>query len=40
MGYKERDKVFYLSPMSWKGEEQNVSLHSGTWDEHWVIKNE
>jgi hypothetical protein len=38
MGYKEGDKVFYLSLMSWKGKEQNVFLHSGTWDEHWVIE--
>ncbi len=40
MGYKERDKVFYLSLMSWKGKEQDVSLHSGTCDEHWVVENE
>ncbi len=39
MGYKQRDKVFYLSSMSSKGEEQNVFLHSGTWDEHWVVEN-
>ncbi len=40
MGYKEGDKVFYLSLMSQKDEEQDVSLHNGTWDEHWVIENE
>jgi hypothetical protein len=39
MGYKEGDKVFYLFPTSWKGEE-DVSLHNGTWDEHWVVENE
>jgi hypothetical protein len=34
MGYKEGDNVYYLSPTSWKGGEQDVSLHNGTWDEH------
>jgi hypothetical protein len=40
MGYREGDKVFFLFSTSWKGEEQNVSLHNGTWDEHWVVENE
>jgi hypothetical protein len=40
MRYTERDMVFYLSLTNWKGEEQDVSLHSGTWDEHWVVENE
>jgi hypothetical protein len=34
MGYKEGDKVFYLSLTSWKGEGHDVSSHNGTWDEH------
>jgi hypothetical protein len=40
MGYRVRDKVFYLFMMSWKGKEYDLSLHSRTWDEHWVIENE
>jgi len=40
MGYREGDEVFYLFPTSWKGEEQNVSLHIGTSNEYWVIENE
>jgi len=38
MGYREGDEVFYLSLIIWKGEEQDVSLHNGTWDEHWVVE--
>jgi hypothetical protein len=33
MGYREGNNVFYLSPTSWKGEEQDVSLHNGTRDD-------
>jgi len=40
MGYRERDKVFYLSPTNWKGEEEDVVLHHDTWDEHWLLENE
>jgi hypothetical protein len=34
MGYRESDKVFYVSPMNWQGEEEFVAGHIHEWDDH------
>ncbi len=40
MGYREGDKVFYLSPTNQKGEKEDVTLHNDTQDEHQLIEND
>jgi hypothetical protein len=40
MGYRERNKVFYLFPTNYKGEREDVVLHHDTWNEHWLLENE
>jgi hypothetical protein len=39
MGYQEGDKVFYVSPTNWKGEEEFVAYHIHERDEHWKAVN-
>ncbi len=40
MGYKVKNKFFYLFPTNQKVEEEDVILHHDTWDEHWFLDNE
>ncbi len=40
MGYKEGDKVFYLSLTNQQGEEEDVTLYNNTWDEHQLLEND
>jgi len=35
MGYREGDKVLYVSPINWQGEEAFVVDHIHEWDDHW-----
>jgi hypothetical protein len=38
--YYERDKVFYISPLNWKGEEEFVDSNVDFWNAHWHPGNE
>ncbi len=40
MGYKEGDKVFYVSATNWQGEEAFVDAYEGGWDQHWKVVND
>ncbi len=39
MGYGEGDKVFYVYPTNWQGEEAFVIDHIHEWDDHWKVVN-
>jgi hypothetical protein len=39
MGYQEGDKVFYVFPTNWQGEEAFVANHIHEWDDHWKAVN-
>jgi hypothetical protein len=39
MGYREGDKVFYVSPTNGQGEEAFVVYHIHEWDNHWKVMN-
>jgi hypothetical protein len=39
MGYQEGDKVLYVSPINWQGEEALVADHIHEWDDHWKVVN-
>jgi hypothetical protein len=34
MGYQKGDKMFYVFPTNWKGEEEFVANHIHKWDIH------
>jgi hypothetical protein len=34
MGFQKGDKVFYVSPTNWQGEEAFVADHIHEWDNH------
>jgi hypothetical protein len=34
IGYNEGDKIFYVSPLNWKGEEQFVDSYINFWNAH------
>jgi predicted ABC-class ATPase len=40
MGYKEGDKVFYVSATNWQGEETLVNSYEEGWDCHWKEAND
>jgi hypothetical protein len=33
-GYYEGDKVFYVSPLNWKGQEEFIDDHEARWNLH------
>jgi hypothetical protein len=39
-GYQEGDKVFYVSPLEWKGQEELVDGHEVSWNAHKHLKNQ
>jgi hypothetical protein len=39
MVYLESNKVFYISPTNWKGEEEFIANHIYEWDFHWKVMN-
>jgi hypothetical protein len=38
--YRKGEKVFYVSPLSWKGKEEFVESYIDSWNAHWHCKNE
>jgi hypothetical protein len=38
--YYEGDKVFYVYPLNWKGEEEFVDSNVDFWNAHWHFENE
>jgi hypothetical protein len=40
MGYRKGNKVFYVSPINKKGEEEYVENHIQKWDVHWKAVND
>ncbi len=40
IGYHEGHKVFYVSPLNWKGKEQFVDSYFDSWNAHWHFENE
>jgi hypothetical protein len=40
MGYKEGDKVFYVSTTNKQGEETFVNSYEEGWDRHWKEAND
>jgi hypothetical protein len=39
MGFREGDKVFYVFPTNWQGEQAFVADHIHEWDDHWKDVN-
>jgi hypothetical protein len=39
-GYRDGDKVFYVSPLNWKGQEEFKKQHMFSWSWHWMFENE
>jgi hypothetical protein len=39
MGYWQSNKVFYVFPKNWQGEEAFVANHIHEWDDHWKVVN-
>jgi hypothetical protein len=39
MGYKQGEKVFYVSPTNWQGEEIIISTVESLWGPLWKEKN-
>ncbi len=37
--YKEFDKVFYVSPLNWRGEEEFLETYQVSRNGHWRSKN-
>lgn len=40
MGYKEGDKVFYVSATNQQREEAIVDTYEEGWDQHWKVAND
>jgi hypothetical protein len=40
MGYREGDKVFYVSTTNWQGEESLVDAYEKGWDQHLKVAND
>ncbi len=38
--YQDGDKVFYVSPLNWKGQEEFQKQHMFSWSRHWMFENE
>ncbi len=38
--YREGEKVFYVSPLNWKGEEEFVESYVDSWNAHWHFEND
>jgi hypothetical protein len=39
MGYRKGNKIFYVSPTNWQGEDAFVANHIHKWDDHWKYVN-
>ncbi len=38
--YHKGDKVFYVSPLNWKGEEEFIDSYVDSWNAHYRSKND
>jgi hypothetical protein len=40
MGYRNREKMFFVPPTNWQGEEISISYVEASWGPLWKEKND